>query len=884
MKIYDLAFYNGLGSYPAEIYQSEFSQMIGSSTSNAIYSYRGYDITNQFYSIDNTDLYLLFFGKKILNNNVIFGDPVHYYVTPFLGARYKIESGGVSIIISLPVTNISGQNSFNQITYNEVFLNSDLPDEAGNIETGINAIRIRQDVNNVGNWYGAFPCVIFQSDSITPEIGFNHANLGQTNIVIKDFDIIPDFDLPDRYYYLITTQKVYTTDTLPNPVPIEIPLPVANFVNLTCIASYQGNNTTYRDSIIVGGFDSDAAEYRLLYFDTVTGNIWQYKTVGNGGEYKINRAYYFQFVDSLPGTTPGYWGIATDKGVFALGYDTLDNIETINDTNVSTDVQIIRFSTASTEYYATWSSNVGYFVKIPVGTTYAYQESKSFNCIGGYYSSANQIFYTMAGGNDFAYYTGVTITTGSHTTFLINDSDIFWNDIKYIGSHLSLHIGLGATSGNGITELLFTIPPSADQLGTILYLTYTFAFADLVKEDTYIYYGLLQLTGCGSADGAAAIFKLDYQNNLFEVGTIEGNVTTNKLWIADNFFILNNTQDTNSLYYKSLLNLDLAELTGSQEELVGEDAGIFNTTEAGDVVDVIIDRSMFYIVGTRAIEVWQNNGASGFPYRKQPYGTAKYHNFPQGLSSNVDNISRFTPFQGGYVIATLDNSQNKLDLLRIQDGASKPINYNKNGWLQIVNNYLSTSIIDDIQITTFKFYSEDYLAITFIDDNNIALGNAIINQKGNVFYITESENFYQYIQTVAQTGIIGIIGTTAITSRFYDYIHTTLPVDVSFSYQVTSQLFRPMSSQVLINRIIIQYSYNYDNNTNILPTSQYEIAYSTDGRPGTFLTFERNFLNNERQIVVQINRQMPSFVLRLSTNIPIVILNAVMSYEEAGEK
>jgi len=886
MKSVDLGFYKGIGQYPAEVYQSEFAKTLASATTNILYSYEGFDANNEFYNIDTTGGYSLFFGTKILNNNVLYGDPANAYLTPFIGAQYQITDGDIEIILSLPVTNISGQNSFSQITYSAVNLSTNVPAAAGNIDTGINGIRLREDINNDTNWYGAFPCVIFQSSVLTPETAINRAAINDPTIVIKDFDFIPDFTLPDRYYYFITTQNVYSC-SVGDPATITlIPLPVPNFVNLTCLGSYQGNDAAYRDSIVVGGFDSDASEYRALYFDTVTGDVWQYKAIGSGGDYPINRIYYRQNVNAASGAVAGRWGVATDGGVFVLEYDTLDTTLTISDTAVASDCEVIYRGGAN--YNAAYTTNAGYFVYGINGSavTYSFETSKSFTCISGRYNVGGDTFYCMAGANDYLYYTNLFYGSGNDTSYLVNNSDIPWNDICYVGINFTNpHIGLGATSGHGIVDLAFTDPPTADQIGTVYYLTYTLSFADIVKEDASIYYGLLQLIGCGAADTAAALFKLDYVNDIYEVGDLEGNVTTNKLWIADNFFILNNTIDTNSLYYKSLLNLDLAELTGTQEQLVGEDAGIFNTTEAGDVVDIIIDRSLFYILGTRAIEVWQNNGATGFPYRKQPYATAKYHNFPQALSVTVDNISRFTPYQAGYVIATIDNSQNKLDLLYIQNGSAKPFLYNKNGWLQIVNNYINTAI-EDIHINTFKFYGEDYISLVFLDEDNEALGSALINGKGNVFFLSERATFYQYLQTVSETGILAIFTNSEISAQYYDYIHTTLNTALAFPYVMTSQLLRPMSTQVMVNKVVIQYNYAADVSGLIaLPAnSTYEVAYSVDGRSGTFLSFSRDFSLTERQIVVQINRQMPSFVLRFSSTLPIIIFNAFVIYDEAGIK
>ena len=876
-KVYDLAFYKGIGNYPSQIYQSDFDNMIGSAETSIVYPYQGFDIANQYYSIDTTDSYQLFFSEKILNNNVVFND--FAYITPFLGVRYKIESSSLSLILSLPVTNIAGQNIFTQITYDEVVLDTGLPDGTGNIGPAINALRLRIDREPDNSYYGAFPCVIFTADLATPDIAYNIAyltNLQETENVLIDFDRSNPGTALGFLYYFITRTAAYGT-LAGFTVPQAIPIP-QNFVNLQSIAAYRGANVSLLDTVLIGGFDSDANEYRCALIDVATGNLVKYTTVGNGGEYPINRIYWVREENG----EPSYYAIATANGAFVIEEDTLDTRETVtnsDDKNV-TDIWSHYSASGGGGWIWNYATTAGFFRANNVVPNFtAYETSKSFNCIASVIQTFNSVY---AGGNGYLYY-----RPDNQDAVLANNSNFVWNDVVagFLGG--TFQIAIGATQSRGVFELR---PLNGDEnsknriLEPPLFFDYVITFADLIKEDVYIYYGLLEITGCGEADGGANLFKLDYDNEIYEVGKFEGNITTNKLWIADNFFILNNTQDLNSLYYKSLLNLDLSELTGDQQELVGEDAGIFNTTEAGDVVDIIIDRSMFYILGTRAIEVWQNNGASGFPYRKQPYVTAKYHNFPKGISSSTNQISRFTSYGLGYVIVTLDNTENRIEIVAMKDGSAKPMPYNRHAWLQIVNTYLGGNVIDDIQINNFELYEEDYIAITFLDNSIIPLGTALINSKGDIFFINDGTTFYQYIPTVGEGSTFVLFNENDITARFYEYLPAVLPNPVGFNYKATSQLLRPKSSQLGVNQLIIQYAYPYDNSNAIPVGSQYEVNISTDGRPGSQLVFQKDFLNDERQIVVQINRQMPSFVFTLKTNIPIIILGAYLIYNEGGLK
>ncbi len=877
MKIADLAFYKGISVYPIEVFQSTYGQVVGDSSYQIIYPYRG--ITNQYYSIDDSSGDTLFYGDKLLNNNVLFNGDA--YLCPFIGAKYQIVNDtDLDFTISLPVTNISGSNTFSQVTYPTITFEDFLPAQVGTVD-GINAIRFRQSYQTQTDWYGAYPCSIFQSTVANRGVANVVVPLNNQELEIIDFDIAnTNTALTNIFAYFITNDALYWLDTSGNETAITLP---ANFTNLTAMCSYQGlENGSFDDYVIVAGLDSTTNEQRVVYFDVITGDIAEYKVIGSGGDFKINRMY---FAGKLNFQNVGFeevYSLCTQKGLFLIKIPELGNFYTVDNERDITDVSITG-SNLQDEFYIAYSTTAGFFWQEGIAPATGYETSKSFTSI----AMGNSI---VAGGNGYVYFVNGLIPTDGAT--LASESDHLYLDMIGLFTSwfstsfwITSNFGLAGVAGGGIRQLnlLENITPS-NTLQQTLYFKFTLDFNDIVKEDVSIYYGLLSIIGCGEKDAAAALFKIDTDKQIGTVGTLTGTVTTNRLWIADNYFILNNTQDKNSLFYKSLNNLNLAELTGNQEELVGEDAGTFNTTEAGDVVDIIIDRSMFYLVGTRAVEVWQNGGATGFPYRKQPNQTAEFHNLPKGLSSVSVNVSRYAPYKDGYVIAAVDNTKNELAMLYMASGASKAIPYNKNGWLQIVNNYIIGANIQDVSVTPFKFYGKDCLSFMMLDENNDVLGNIVINQNGNVFFIDMgTTNFIRYNRTVTQTGVLTEILPSSITSFFDDYIHQAI-APTSFDYVMTSELIRPQSSEIMVDKVFIQYMYQMDDVSTLPSGSQYKLEFSPDGRDNTWVEYIGDYTQDLRQIVVPIMTTLPSLVVRFSSNIPVIIIKSIVQYSEVGVK
>ena len=902
MKTADLSFYAGISIYPAEIIESEYSQMIGDPEQKIAYPYQG--INAQYYNINTSGGDQIFYGDKILNNNVIFNGDA--YLCPFIGATYQIiNDTDLEFTLTLPVTNISGSNDFSQVTYPTVTFEDFLPAQTGTVD-GINALRFRQ-LYATQEWYGAYPCTILKSTISTPQTPTQVVTLTNNELQIIDFDVAnPATPLTNIFAYFITDQSLYWVDTSGNETAITLP---SNFISLTAVCSYQENNATYQDRVWVAGFDSVAGQQKLVLLDSVTGEILKYDTVGAGGDFKINR---LQFVGTLSFTGDVAVTVCTQKGFYQLNAnsESYSNVRSADTTRDVTDLQLweINFKNGSGEWHVIWSTTAGFYIhrtEFNGGSsqTEGYETSTSFKCIGAgypnYTTNGDTQFGCFIGGSGIAYtaegnWGATNIGFSNISTVKDSDKDYldalgFYNTWNFDDGNrirpTNEGKGVIAPSGFGIQEINLNGYQNGDNIVTgTIYFKYTLDFNDIVKENTSIYYGLLSIVGCGQFDSAAALFKIDTEKQIGTVGTLTGTVTTNRLWIADNYFILNNTEDKNSLYYKSLLNLDLSELTGNQQELVGEDAGIFNTTEAGNVIDIIIDKSMFYLVGTRAIEVWQNGGATGFPYRKQPNQTAEFHNFPKALSSINVNISRYCAFREGYIIATIDATKNELDILYMQNGAAKPMPYNKNGWLQVVNTYIATNQIQDISVTTLKFYGQEYLSFLLLDGGNLAVGSIVVNMTGGVFFIAPpTSDLIRYDRTVTQTGVLTTITSTDIISNFEPYIHSSIAVG-DFDYVMTSEFIRPFSTEIFINKIVIQYVFPIENIDNVPANAEYKIEMSADGKGDVGFTYTGLYDKDLRQIVIPINAVLPSLVVKFSSNIPIIIIKSLVEYDDVGVK
>jgi len=919
-KVFNLDFNKGITGFPGQVALSYIFNMTGSAEGYGMYPINISLWNQEFYNISVDATYdSLFYGDKILNNNI--SDNNLSYASMFFGVQYYFSEDltSLSFKLSLGCVGIIGDYNFSTISYDEQTLLNVLPEQAGDVD-GIDALRIRFTVATPGSYTLIYPHSIFRL--VSPPNTINDLVELSDNYILKDGDYTAD--LPG--YIFITNKEIYKY-ILGSSTEPELINSDASFIDLSGISYGDAQLTsTY---FVATGLDKSDNQYKILIKDTISDSTLFYGSINGIENAEIYRVYFRAFFNQGGVYTAGFF-FAVNDGVYLLSVDStspwtsatiIDSSNFVKITAGTLNVTDIGLSfnggyqttSGLVQFAYSFCTDDGFYMaRVNIQNLVNHQSSviaagNSFTSIDGQiYSVSNTAgTYDVVAGtnNSLFHYIGTRDgPTFSGNVAELNDGNLLWNDIfgfrNSTAPPSSFKFTIGASASNGFIQLKNPEDYPIDDLIGIdqtIFLKFDIRISDFIKYSHNIYYGLLSLKGSGIADQTCLLFNYNSDNNSTYAGNIGSNISSDRFWIASNYFILNNNLTKNYFYYLTIDKLDLYGITDANNNNGGE----FQTTEAGDIVDLIIERSIFYILGNRAIEVWQNNGATGFPYRKQPYLTGKFHNFPL-LDINLPSEARYTSLNDRFIAPVLDNDEARFEIVSMSKGSIIPFEFNHNGVIQAINYFLG-GYIEDLYINTFKTAGEQYLYLSLIryDDFNEVYYNVaalLVNQKGQIFYQEYDTTILNYYKFVSSTGDSAALVNLSvdentrllsnITATYKPYLPNTLFVtDSSFPYVCCSQLIRPLAEELGVNKLIIQYSFLTNDTDNIPPDSQYKIEFSIgDGIDNWETVTTANYNILKRQIVVNITKNYPALMVRINSNIPIIILNGILTYEEMGVK
>ena len=527
--------------------------------------------------------------------------------------------------------------------------------------------------------------------------------------------------------------------------------------------------------------------------------------------------------------------------------------------------QVTRIAVTNTSAPLLFEENVvGVFTTDETGST-----RSRFTVFFGNWQSGTSEFNITAIRELFTTSNPLDLATERQTQAMIGtEGDLYW---------------LGSVLGQGIVTSNTNVPTGPDL--TTLTLNYDLVLRDIIKSDIHRYYFLINEVGSSDIDANAILIQYNSDNDTFKAGQPGFFLPTDKLWLAGDVFLLRNLETPSSFYYKVTSNLNLNQTSGSSS--ASEDEGLINTTEAGNVVDIIYSSSLFYLLGSRGIEVWQNQGASGFPYRKEAYLTIPYHLLPLS-DQNLYRIelNRWGVHQGAYVVSCLSNEDNEYSIIKLSGGKYSVLPLNKAAWYAALD--LVGAPPEDVTLDVLNIGGMEYMLLSKINSRTTGSRSAaiVIDEKMRIAVLgvaTTTQN--QYLTVTATNGMQTVFNES--TDEFRIQVAPALPssLNTGTTYVMQSTLLREFAENVAIQTVVIQYAFpiallnNYPNGT-------FSLAWSEDeGRTfPNILVPSGAWTENltTRQLVFQVGISVPSFMLQFVSNSPIVIMNAIVTYTPSG--
>jgi hypothetical protein len=224
----------------------------------------------------------------------------------------------------------------------------------------------------------------------------------------------------------------------------------------------------------------------------------------------------------------------------------------------------------------------------------------------------------------------------------------------------------------------------------------------------------------------------------------------------------------------------------------------------------------------------------------------------------------------------------------IKSGKYQIFPLNKATWYAALNQ-VGTSSPDDLTLNVVNFWGKEYIIISKINSRTIGTRSAalIISQEGKISALpdtTTTQN--QFLTATSTNGIRTIYNDSADT--FTVEVAPQFPSSLAAGNLITleSNLLNPFAENVLVKTVVIQYKFPIDIIANYPGTGQFFLAWSVDeGRTFTNILvngelWSNNF--NTRQLIYQINATVPSFMLQFISTSPIIIENAIVTYQETG--
>jgi len=441
-------------------------------------------------------------------------------------------------------------------------------------------------------------------------------------------------------------------------------------------------------------------------------------------------------------------------------------------------------------------------------------------------------------------------------------------------------IGKGIRSGKlfGLTSLIIVSNTISEN--------YTFELRDFVKVDIFTYYFLFNEVGSSNIDANAVIASYDAQTNTFISGAPGYFLPSDNLWVAGDAFIFRNSENKGSFYYKNIDNLSIDTLESNIITSEGLE-GLISTTYAGSIVDIITTVDQFYLLGSRGIEIWQNVGAAGFPFRKENYLSIPYHLLPLSDEETFTlPISRWAYYKGTYVIVCLSNEANVLTIIQIKDGQYKKMQLDNTLFYTLLK---SNNDLQDITLQTLNWWGKDYILLGLADSQTVG-------EVSSYFLISEDNRWAQldgisgvqerHLVTASMNSIKTVYD--AVAGEFFVYSSPSLPTSFTLSelpnnYVVDSLRIEDESEFIVLNRILIHLDFPIDDLGDWPVDAVYTVSISEDGgRNFSIIEGPLPLTVNRRQVDCSYTKGVLEAIIRFECNYPIIVVGGVAYYEKEG--
>jgi hypothetical protein len=455
----------------------------------------------------------------------------------------------------------------------------------------------------------------------------------------------------------------------------------------------------------------------------------------------------------------------------------------------------------------------------------------------------------------------------------------FFEDIEAFGNEgetdnsaewLAPTLGKGIWSG-AFVDVSGAATPNPPQLRFRLYNQ---ILRDVIKrtEDRFTY--LVSLVGSSNTDSNTVLLEYDNVKDELFSGSIGLFVPMDRLWAVGDVYLMRNSESKNIFYYRTTTSLNLSTID------TGNDFGELQTTFGGDVVDMLPYDDVFYIYGTTGIEVWQNVGAEGFPFRKQPYLSIPYHSPPSaGNNSYQFPIKYWDYYRDGFVAIAYSNQANELALLFLKGGHSQvlPVSWRKFYNILSVLSDVPTTIVD-YGIGVQNLWGKEYIGISLITDltTGIAAQTIFLDDKLNFFTIDDLLSTHQtfFLQASSTNGLNVFFDSSLNEIRVDTAEAFPIAVPTGNTYQMDSQVLESQGTILSIEKLLIELEFPIADASNYPPTASYTISVSgNEGR--TFDVVRTGTLITSIHTIVEKNLgSYPSAIIRFETNQPIMMLGA----------
>lgn len=503
----------------------------------------------------------------------------------------------------------------------------------------------------------------------------------------------------------------------------------------------------------------------------------------------------------------------------------------------------------------------------------------------------------------------IKITTNSGVTYsliqtidiasFIGNSDI--TDLKYereLSDGEFSDAFLFTSEGRGVGFITSTDPFFLWTFDDVYSRNYTLTLTDFIKNTDQRYYYLLREKGSGESDINPLLLRYDERIDEFNAGTPANFLPVDRLWNADNFFLLRDSNVNTTFYFLDDDDIDLVDIT---EASITSNNGFFITTYAGNIAEILVKNDLFYIVGTEGIEVWENTGAANFPYRKQSYLSIPYH-----APAYVDNFADydFPPlitarYKNDYVVIGYSSINNQLNIIYLSDGKYKLLSFDFNKVYNFINNpqFSSSPPILGFSIGSGNFWGKDYIILNAINATNLNTSFSFaINDQGNFTRFPNStdgnvnsffSNYYRvngfHALRFDYNDVTDLITYSQLKVPFSSPDSSATDEDRFFT--ATTDLINLSTSElVYIKKLIIRFSYPVPIETPSF-TDVIKIQFSTD-KGQTFQDFpETVAIDSTVETILFTNLGAYNDVLfRIVTNKSIIINSALAIIDDTGVK